>query len=88
MEQQQVDKGGPPFSAVIVNPQGRVNSEGVNVINSLHDSTAHAEIQAIRAAGRTLGHSDLTGNTLFASGKPCGLCYMAIRLARITPACS
>ncbi|KAB0285664.1 hypothetical protein F2P58_24340 [Vibrio fortis] len=41
------------------------------------DCTAHAEVQAIRSACEKLGGTSLAGSTLFASGEPCGLCYMA-----------
>ncbi|MBC3767069.1 nucleoside deaminase [Neptunicella marina] len=81
---QQADKGGLPFSSVIVDQQGNCIGEGVNQVNQLHDCTAHAEIQAIRAASQNIGRTGLTGATLFASGEPCGLCYMAIRLAKIS----
>lgn len=84
LAQQQVDKGGLPFSCVIVNQHGDCIGEGVNQVNELNDCTAHAEIQAIRAACDKLGRTALTGSTLFASGEPCGLCYMAIRLAKIS----
>ena len=84
LAQQQVDKGGLPFSSIIVNREGDCIGEGVNQVNALCDCTAHAEIQAIRAACSALERTDLTGSTLFASGEPCGLCYMAIRLAKIS----
>lgn len=84
LAQQQVEKGGLPFSSVIVNQQGNCIAEGVNQVNELNDCTAHAEIQAIRAACEKSGRTYLTGSTLFASGEPCGLCYMAIRLADIS----
>lgn len=84
LAQQQVEKGGLPFSSVIVNGQGECIAEGVNQVNELNDCTAHAEIQAIRAACEKVGRSSLEGTTLFASGEPCGLCYLAIRLAKIS----
>ncbi len=84
LAQQHVDKGGLPFSAVIVNQDGDCIGEGVNQVKQLHDCTAHAEIQAIRAASDRLERTDLSGSTLFASGEPCGLCYAAIRLAKIS----
>jgi len=84
LAQQQVEKGGLPFSSVIVNQQGDCIAEGVNQVNELNDCTAHAEMQAIRKACEKLGRTTLKGSTLFASGEPCGLCYMAIRLAKIS----
>lgn len=84
LAQRQVDMGGLPFSSIIVNQYGECIGEGVNQVNELNDCTAHAEIQAIRAACKTLGHNATEGSTLFASGEPCGLCYLAIRLAKIS----
>lgn len=84
LAQRQVDQGGLPFSSLIVDRHGACIGTGVNQVNALHDCTAHAEIQAIREAGATTGRTTLAGATLFASGEPCGLCYMAIRLAKIS----
>ncbi len=83
LAQQRVDEGGLPFSSIVVDQHGNCIGEGVNQVNELHDCTAHAEIQAIRAAAKYLGRANLAGATLFASGEPCGLCYRAIRLAGI-----
>lgn len=84
LAQQNVLSGGLPFSAIIVNRNGDCIGKGVNQVKQLHDCTAHAEIQAIRAASKNLGQTELTGSTLFASGEPCGLCYATIRLAKIS----
>lgn len=79
-----VNKGGPPFSAVIVDQSGEIIGRGVNQVAKHLDCTAHAEIQAIREAARNKKNVDLEGTTLIASGEPCALCYMAIRMAKIT----
>lgn len=79
-----VKAGGLPFSAVIVNQNGEVVGKGVNQVAEHLDCTAHAEIQAIRAASRNEKSVSLKGTTLIASGEPCALCYMAIRMAGIT----
>ncbi len=50
----QVSKGGIPFSALVVDEQGNVLGEGVNQVNELCDPCAHAEIMAIREAGKNL----------------------------------
>lgn len=84
LAQQQVEKGGLPFSSIIVDQQGDCIAEGVNQVKELIDCTAHAEVQAIRSACEKLGCTSLAGSILFASGEPCGLCYMAIRLAEIS----
>lgn len=79
-----VHKGGIPFSALIADEKGNVLGKGVNQVNELCDPTAHAEIMAIREAGKTSGSANLAGATLYASGEPCALCYMAARWAGIT----
>ena len=78
-----VKAGGLPFSAVIVNQDGDVVGKGVNQVADHLDCTAHAEIQAIRDASRNENSVSLKGATLIASGEPCALCYMAIRMAGI-----
>ncbi|MGB1477289.1 nucleoside deaminase [Marinobacter salsuginis] len=78
-----VKAGGLPFSAVIVNQNGDVLGKGVNQVAEHLDCTAHAEIQAIRDASRNENSVSLKGATLIASGEPCALCYMAIRMAGI-----
>ena len=78
-----VKAGGLPFSAVIVNQSGNVVGKGVNQVSEHLDCTAHAEIQAIRDASRNENSVSLQGTTLIASGEPCALCYMAIRMAGI-----
>jgi tRNA(Arg) A34 adenosine deaminase TadA len=74
--------GGRPFGAVIVR-DGEAIATGVNEIHSTNDPTAHAELMAIRAAGRKLGSPDLTGCAVYASGHPCPMCMAAMRLAGI-----
>jgi guanine deaminase len=78
-----VQAGGLPFSAVIVNQNGDVVGKGVNQVAEHLDCTAHAEIQAIRDASRNENSVSLKGTTLIASGEPCALCYVAIRMAGI-----
>jgi len=80
----QVSKGGIPFSALVVDEQGNVLGEGVNQVNELCDPCAHAEIMAIREAGKKSGDANLAGKTLYASGEPCALCYLAAKWAGIT----
>lgn len=74
--------GGGPFGAVIVGPAGEV-VEGANAVVSSGDPTAHAEVQAIRAAARVLGSHVLAGSTLYSSCEPCPMCLGAIHWARI-----
>lgn len=78
-----IENGGGPFGAVIVK-DGRVIATGVNRVTANHDPTAHAEVQAIRAAGLELGTFDLTGCDLYSSCEPCPMCLSAIYWAHIS----
>ncbi|WP_288129443.1 nucleoside deaminase [Microbulbifer sp.] len=77
-----VDSGGRPFGAVVVK-DGRVLATGVNEIHRENDPTAHAELNAIRAASGKLASPNLTGCTVFASGHPCPMCMAAMTLAGV-----
>ena len=59
-------------------------AEGVNRVTASCDPTAHAEVQAIRAAGAALGTYDLTGCSIYASCEPCPMCLGAIYWARLS----
>jgi len=73
---------GGPFGAVIVR-EGRVVARGHNQVIGLKDPTAHAEMQAIRAACRALNTFDLTGCEIYATCEPCPMCFAAIHWARL-----
>jgi tRNA(Arg) A34 adenosine deaminase TadA len=78
-----VERGdGGPFGAVIVK-DGKIIAEGWNRVIVGCDPTAHAEIEAIRAACRHLRHFHLEGATLYASSEPCPLCLAAAYWARV-----
>jgi guanine deaminase len=74
-------KGGP-FGAVIVR-DGRIVGEGTNTVTSASDPTAHAEVNAIRAACRTLAAFSLAGCELYTSCEPCPMCLAASYWARL-----
>ncbi|WP_050023696.1 nucleoside deaminase [Verrucomicrobium sp. BvORR034] len=78
-----ISEGGRPFGAVVVK-YGRVISRGVNEINLSNDPTAHAEMQAVRAASQVLQSPLLEGCTVYASGHPCPMCLAAMRMAGIS----
>jgi guanine deaminase len=73
--------GGGPFAA-IVSRNGRVVASGVNRVAAANDPTAHAEVEAIRAACRALGSFQLTGCEVYATCEPCPMCLGAIYWAR------
>ncbi|MCD0505294.1 nucleoside deaminase [Bordetella petrii] len=75
--------GGIPFTALVLDAQGGILARGVNCVRRHHDPTAHAEVEAIRAACRAAGTPQLHGLTLLASGEPCAMCYLCARLAGI-----
>ncbi len=72
-----------PVGALLVGPDGALLAEGFNRNVSDHDPTAHAEIVAMREAGRRLGNHRLLGCTLYITLEPCAMCAMAMVHARI-----
>jgi len=74
--------GGGPFAAVVVR-EGKIVGEGVNRVTANHDPTAHAEVNAIRAACRALGHFELKGCEIYTTCEPCPMCLGAIYWARL-----
>jgi guanine deaminase len=76
------ERGGRPFGAVLVK-DGHVLATGVNEVLATGDPTAHAELQAIRAAAKTLGSVHLDDCVIYASGHPCPMCLSAMYLTGI-----
>ena len=74
---------GGPFGAVVVK-DNKVIAVGHNSVISGRDSTAHAEIVAIRNAEQVLATHDLSGCELYATCYPCPMCLGAIMWARIS----
>ena len=75
-----------PVGAVVVDADGRVLGEGWNRNITESDPTAHAEVVAMREAGRRVANHRLVGCTLFVTLEPCAMCAMAMvhaRLARV-----
>jgi tRNA(adenine34) deaminase len=71
-----------PVGAVLV-INGEIVGLGWNRNIILHDPTAHAEIQALRAAGEKLANHRLSGATLYVTLEPCSMCAMAMIHARV-----
>ena len=78
-----VDGGGGPFGAVIVR-DGEIIATGVNRVTANNDPTAHAEVNAIRAACSKVASFKLTGCTIYTSCEPCPMCLSAIYWAGIS----
>ena len=74
--------GEVPVGAVLVRNEQIIASGGNAPIASC-DPTAHAEIGALRAAGRALGSYRLTDTTLYVTLEPCVMCAAAIVHARV-----
>lgn len=74
--------GGGPFGAVIAK-DGEIVATGTNRVTPDSDPTAHAEVNAIRAACRKLGTFNLSGCEIYTSCEPCPMCLGAIYWARL-----
>jgi len=77
------DAGEVPVGAVLVH-DGVVLGEGCNGPIALNDPTAHAEIQALRAAARVRANYRLPGATLYVTLEPCVMCAGALLNARVS----
>lgn len=75
-------EGEVPVAAIVVR-DGQIVGRGWNRNIGLHDPSAHAEIEALREAGRTLGNHRLGGCTLYCTLEPCLMCSGALVHARI-----
>ena len=78
-------EGEVPVGCVIVQ-EGQIIGEGWNRPIAASDPTAHAEIQALRAAAAAAGNYRLTGATLYVTLEPCEMCLGAMFHARIARA--
>lgn len=76
------DEGEVPVGALIVR-QDEVIGQGWNRPIASHDPTAHAEIQAIRAAAAGIGNYRLVDTTLYVTLEPCVMCAGAMVHARV-----
>ncbi len=80
--QRALEAGEVPVGAVVV-LDDRVIARGWNRNLTDNDPTAHAEIVALREAGRQLGNYRLADCELFATIEPCAMCAGALVHARI-----
>ncbi|MGB3491819.1 MAG: tRNA adenosine(34) deaminase TadA [Elainellaceae cyanobacterium] len=77
------EAGEVPVGAVVVDDKNQLVAEGENRRERDHDPTAHAEMIALRTAGRSLGQWRLNRCTLYVTLEPCPMCAGAIIQARI-----
>lgn len=75
-------RGEVPVGAVLVR-DNQILGEGWNQPISQHDPTAHAEMQALRAAGLAVGNYRLPNTTLYVTLEPCVMCAGALLHARV-----
>ncbi|MSS84217.1 nucleoside deaminase [Actinomycetaceae bacterium WB03_NA08] len=73
-----------PVGAVVLNAKGQIVGKGWNRRVAADDPTAHAELEALREAGRNLGTWNLTGCTLVVTLEPCTMCAGAAVNARVS----
>lgn len=80
--QKALDEGEVPIGAIVV-ANGAVIGRGHNLVETLCDATAHAELQAITAASSTLGGKYLNECTLYVTVEPCVMCAGAIAWSQV-----
>ena len=80
--EQAAREGEVPIGAVVV-CRGRVLASAHNLTETLHDVTAHAEMQAITAAANALGGKYLSDCTLYVTVEPCPMCAGALGWSQI-----
>lgn len=83
LAQEAAAAGEVPVGCVVIDREGRVIGRGRNRCEERHDATAHAELEAIREAGRALGDWRLDGCRLVVTLEPCPMCAGAIINARV-----
>ncbi len=76
-------RGEVPVGAVITNAEGHILAADGNRMREQQDPTAHAEMQVIRAAAKTLGAVRLVDCDLHVTLEPCPMCATAISFARL-----
>lgn len=75
--------GDVPVGAVVLAPDGTIIGRGWNRREVDHDPTAHAEIIALREAGKALGTWNLSDCAIVVTLEPCTMCAGAIVAARV-----
>ena len=76
------EKGEVPVGAVLVKSD-EIVGEGFNQPILSNDPTAHAEVVALREAGKQLENYRLVDTTLYVTLEPCAMCAMALVHARV-----
>jgi len=77
------EAGEVPVGAVLIDEAGNLLAEARNSPIEENDPTAHAEILALRKAGKRVGNYRLTETTLYVTIEPCPMCAGALLHARV-----
>ncbi|MFR9503227.1 MAG: nucleoside deaminase [Rikenellaceae bacterium] len=77
-----LNKGEVPIGAIVVVGDSIIG-RGHNLVETLCDATAHAEMQAITAAASTLGGKYLSDASLYVTVEPCAMCAGAIAWSQL-----
>ena len=72
-----------PIGAVVV-CNGRIIGKGHNMVERLHDATAHAEMIAITAATEAIGGKYLQDCTIYVTVEPCPMCAAALNWSQVS----
>ena len=78
-----LEAGEIPVGAIVV-CRDRIVARAHNLTETLHDVTAHAEMQAITAAAETLGGKYLQDCTLYVTLEPCAMCAGALGWSQVS----
>lgn len=73
-----------PYAALILNQNGECIAKEPNKVGEYHDASAHAEIVAVRNAGKALGSPDLSGCRIITTCEPCPMCTAALYWSNIS----
>jgi tRNA(adenine34) deaminase len=77
------ERGEVPIGACVVSAEGELIGRGGNSVILDSDPTSHAEIAALRMAGRHEGNYRLSGATVYSTIEPCAMCAGALVNARV-----
>ncbi len=77
------EAGEVPVAALVIGPNDEVIAEATNRKEQDSDPTAHAEVLALRAAGKQLGSWHLNDCSLYVTLEPCMMCAGAIIQSRL-----
>ena len=72
-----------PIGAIVVDKNGKVIGRGYNKIETMKTQLAHAEVTAIKKAGKKIGDWRLNDCWLYVTLEPCTMCFGLIQLSRL-----